>query len=146
MYLFDRTKNCSVKQVDDDLFARTTLVDTVHEMVLEMRAGLQDLQIKSVKIYMMRTPNDICKDVEKKAQDLVGQRVKPGIARIVKEKIGGCEGCYHFTDMFLETIKALKQARYRWVYVNKSKEECEKFYWNELKGTCYYFSHGHVNG
>lgn len=142
MYLFNRTKNCSVKQVGDDLFARTVLVDTVHEMVLEMSAGLHDLNIKSVKMYMMRTPHDMCKDVEKKAQDLVGCSVKPGIAKIVKEKIGGCEGCYHFTDIFLDTIKALKQGRYHWVYDNKSKQEREKYYWNDLKGTCYYYSNG----
>jgi len=140
--LFNRTKNCSVEQEGEDLWVRAALVDTVHEMAFEIRAGLHDLEIKEIKASMIRTPHPICKRVAEKAKNLTGLQIGKGMTRIVMETIGGPEGCYHYADLFMEAVKILKTGRYSWIYRNKNEEERNKEYWSELRNTCYYYTYG----
>ncbi|QNB45802.1 DUF2889 domain-containing protein [Thermanaerosceptrum fracticalcis] len=140
MYLFNRAKNYSVKLVGDELWAQVSLTDTAHEMVLEAKASLADLTIIDVKAWMVRTPHTLCKDVEKRIQSLNGIPIKSGITKIVQQKLGGPQGCYHLADLFLDMVKVIKQGKYSWVHHHYSPEERVHIFNQELKDTCYYYS------
>lgn len=142
MYLFNRTKTCTVQLLGEELQVHVLFLDTVHEMTVEIAADLNDLTIKRIKLNMIRTPFKFCRTFEGKINDLVGLPIGPGISKAVSECIGGSEGCYHLADSFLDGIKALKLGRYAWINMNKDKNEKEKFYRKELGNTCYYYSHG----
>lgn len=140
MYLFNRTKNYSIKLVDDQLWARVCMIDTAHEIVLEAKASLATLTILEVEAWMLRTPHILCKDVEKSVQRLNGIAIKPGINKIIQQKLGGTYGCYHLADLFFDMVKVIKQGKYSWVYHNYGPAERVQIFNRELKDTCYYYS------
>ncbi|MCR4441292.1 MAG: DUF2889 domain-containing protein [Peptococcaceae bacterium] len=144
MYLYNRMKNYSVEQVGNDLRIQASMIDSIHEMVLELVVGLDDSVIKKVRFDMIRTPHLlICKEMEAKARTLEGCAVGQGIAKTIKERVGGGEGCHHLVDLFVEAIKVFKQGQYRLIYHRENDRERRKeIYWSELKGTCFYYTHG----
>jgi len=144
MHLFNRMKSFSTEQVGDDLRIQGTLIDSIHEMVLELIVGLDDSVIKKVKFEVLKTGHTlICKELEAKAKSLEGCVIGPGIAKTIKEKTGGGEGCHHLVDLLLEGVKMFKQGQYRVIYYReKDEKKRREIYWNLLRGTCFYYTHG----
>lgn len=139
MYLYNRSKHCSAKLVNDALHIHSSLIDDVHEMILDMVIGSQDMVIREIAFIMMRVPYGYCKEVQKKAEEMKGIVVGPGISRLAKEKFGESSGCYHLLDLFLEGIKVYKQGSTRLLFKNNDKKAL-KLSRDKMKDTCYYFS------
>lgn len=142
MYLFQRSKTVSVKQVGENLWVQGVFIDTAHEIVVELQVGLIDSTINKVEANFVRVPHQLCVEVEKKIQGLLGVSINKGISKIIKEKTGGPQGCYHLYDLLLEAIRGIKQAHHQLTVRNKSKAEREHDFWQELQDTCYYYTHG----
>ena len=142
MYLVNRSKHCSVKEVNGDLCVKAILMDSVHEMVMEVLASSEDLLIKKVTVEMVRVPDPLCKEVIDKVKSLEGLKVGAGVTKKVMERVGHSEGCYHISDLFMEAVKALRQGQY---YLRYKKNPSPKAHFSEvkkeLKGTCYTHSH-----
>jgi len=142
MYLVNRSKHCSVKEVNGDLCVKAILLDSVHEMVMEVLASADDLFIKKVTIQMLRVPDKLCLEMVNKVKSLEGLQVGAGITKKVMEKIGQSEGCFHISDLFMEAVKALRQGQYYLRYKNSPNREGHfTEVKKELKGTCYRYSH-----
>lgn len=140
MYLFNRTKNCSVKQLDNDFLAQATFLDTSHELVMEIVVEASELIIKEINLHIIRIPHEECRQIQGKIKSLKGVAIKSGLTQLAKEKLGGPGGCAHVTDLFLEGAKALIQGRYHWRFLNMDEEEWNNIHSQELRGTCYHFS------
>jgi len=142
MYLVNRSKHCSVKEVNGDLCVKAILLDSVHEMVMEVQASADDLVIKKVTLEMLRVPDNMCRVMVDKVHELEGLKVGAGITKKVMAIVGHSEGCYHVSDLFMEAVKALRQGQfYLKARRSPSLEEHIENIKKELKGTCYYHSH-----
>lgn len=144
MFLYNKTINYSVEQTGGDLRVQTTMIDHVHEMVLELTIGLEDNVIRKVRFEMIRAPHGlVCREMEKKARTMEGCVAGRGISGVIKARLGGAEGCQHLTEMFYGAVKAFKHGQYRLIYLTeKDREKRQDIYWNQLKGTCFYYTHG----
>lgn len=142
MYLVNRSKHCSVKEVNGDLCVKAILMDSVHEMVMEVLATPEDLLIKKVTLEMVRVPDELCREVVYKVKSLEGLTIGAGITKKVMERVGHSEGCVHVSDLFMEAVKALRQGQFYLSYHNSSSPEAHfEEVKRELKGTCYTHSH-----
>jgi len=142
LYLVNRSKHCSVKEVNGDLCVKAILLDSVHEMVMEVLAAPEDLLIKKVTLEMVRVPDKMCRELVNRVQSLEGLKIGNGITKKVMATVGHSEGCYHVSDLFMEAVKALRQGKFYLHYHNSPSPEVHfKEVKKELKGTCYYHSH-----
>ena len=139
MYLYNRSKHCSVKLVDDAFHIHSVLLDDFHEMILDIVVGLEDDVIWDIGFTMRRTPYGYCHGVESLAERMKGIKIGPGISGVAKEKLGGANGCYHLLDLFMEGMKVHLQGAARLRLKNKDTEAIEAGR-RKLKGTCYYYS------
>ena len=87
--------------------ARVRVDDTFLSAELEMEVKLPDLKIESIKGRIIRSFTEDCKDNAEVLQRAIGMRVGPGITRMVKETIGGSNGCNALADMILEGCNAV---------------------------------------
>lgn len=142
MYLYNRSKHCSVKFIDDVFLIQSILLDDFHEMIMEIVIDPEDHIIRDIDFTMRRTPYDYCKGVQIKAKEMKGIKVGPGISGLAKQKLGEASGCYHLLDLFMEGIKVYKQGTARWRFKNNDTEGI-KATRKALKDTCYYYSKNH---
>ncbi len=70
----------------------------VHNFRLRLTMD-DDLTIKGVETVMDDTPYPICGEVVPNFQRLVGERIKSGWRRRVKELLGGAQGCVHLVEL-----------------------------------------------
>ena len=87
--------------------ARVRVDDTFVTAELEMELKLPDLKIVSIQGSIVRSFAEECKNNSEILQRAVGMRVGSGITRMVKETIGGPQGCNVFADMNLEGCNAM---------------------------------------
>jgi hypothetical protein len=87
--------------------ARVRVDDTFLSAELEMEVKLPDLKIVSIQGRIIRSFAEECKNNAEILQRAMGMRVGAGITRLVKETIGGPNGCNVFADMILEGCNAM---------------------------------------
>lgn len=108
--ILNYTKNihAGAENLDNgNTMARVRVDDTFMSAELEMEVKLPDLKIVSIKGKILRSFAEECKDNAEVLQRAVGMRVGSGITRLVKETIGGSNGCNVLADMILEGCNAL---------------------------------------
>ncbi|MFH2011657.1 MAG: DUF2889 domain-containing protein [Pseudomonadota bacterium] len=86
---------------------RVRLNDTFLSAGLEMEVRLPDLRIESIAGRIVRSFVEECQGNDEILQRAVGMRIGAGISRLVRESIGGTNGCNIFADMILEGCNAL---------------------------------------
>jgi len=104
------TKNVHAGAINLDngnTMARVRVDNTFLSAELEMEVKLPDLKIVSINGKIIRAFADECKNHATILQKAVGMRVGSGITRMVRETIGGSNGCNIFADMILEGCNAL---------------------------------------
>ena len=87
--------------------ARVRWDDTFLSAELEMEVKLPDLKIVSIQGRIIRSFAEECRNNAEILKRAVGMRVGSGITRLVKETIGGSNGCNVFADMILEGCNAV---------------------------------------
>jgi len=87
--------------------ARVRVDDTFLSAELEMEVKLPDLKIVSIHGRIIRSFAEECKNNAEILQRAIGMRVGSGITRLVKETIGGPNGCNVLADMILEGCNAV---------------------------------------
>lgn len=87
--------------------AKVRLDDTFLSAELEMEVKLPDLKIVSIKGGITRSFTEECKNNTEILKRAIGMRVGAGITRLVKETIGGPNGCKVFADMIMEGCNAM---------------------------------------
>lgn len=70
----------------------------VHDMTLEVTAGLPDLRITAARARMERFPHVECPEIEEAFGGLVGLSVARGYYRAVQERFGRSLGCTHLEE------------------------------------------------
>ena len=87
--------------------ARVRVDDTFLSAELEMEVKVPDLRIESIQGKVTRSFAEECKNAGDILELAVGMRVAAGITRLVKQTIGGPNGCNVMADMILEGVNAI---------------------------------------
>jgi len=129
----------------DEVMIKVSFQDGVHEMNLNIMFRVSTREIIEARAAMLRTPYDICKEVEPKVHQLVGVRVAGGVIAKVSGIVGGPGGCSHLADLAVEAIRSFIQARFRVLYHRLPGEEKVEKLKEENKGFCHTYNNLHRN-
>ncbi|MFY9175696.1 MAG: DUF2889 domain-containing protein [Peptococcia bacterium] len=141
MLIFNRSKNCSVDFIGEELVARASFLDTHHEMNLEITVNPKDMIVKKVEATIIRAPYKPCHDVAERIKVLEGIKIGRGMTKNIWERFGGRFGCVHLSDLFIDGTKALITARYSWLgLTSEDFDKTAQEVIEQLKGTCYAYT------
>jgi hypothetical protein len=70
----------------------------MHEMSMRMTID-EDLTIRAVEATMESTPFQVCSGVTANYQRLVGSSLRSGFVKLVRDRLGGAEGCTHLREL-----------------------------------------------
>jgi len=95
-------RNISIELFDagpDNVVVVGTMLDNEHLIKLEIKIYLPDEQIIGSKLYMIRVPFPVCREVEGVAESLVGLRIERGVLSEIVRRVGGRVGCSHIKEL-----------------------------------------------
>ena len=110
---------------------KTSILDTVdgrqipageplHGMWLRLTIDT-DLLIVAVDAAMDHTPYRHCSDIEPAFQKLVGERIGGGWRRMIREKLGGVQGCTHLVELLTPIATTAYQTLYEILHAKTGK-------------------------
>lgn len=108
--------------------------EPLHQMTILMILDDQFL-IHDIKVQTNYGPYRVCGDITPSYEVLKGVVIKPGISRVIREKLSGKNGCVHLTDLLkivlttaFQTIGPLKKS--------SSKDKENRF----MKNQCHVYA------
>lgn len=141
MYLFNRSISVSVRSEDQKIIiVDGTFLDTHHEMCLTLQVDLESYTIISANGELIRTPHLDCKIVKERINELRGINLSHNVRKQIQAVVGLEEGCTHLTDLALECVKGLVQAKFRLMHLNMSPEELKIELEKTLNGGCLHYN------
>ncbi|MDR3543453.1 MAG: DUF2889 domain-containing protein [Desulfosporosinus sp.] len=108
MYLFNRSISVNVRSIDNKAVTiEGTLLDSYHELYLNLEVNLESNTITSAAGELRRVPYNDCKKTQVQIQNLVGINLALNVRKQIQAAVGLDCGCTHLTDLTLECLKCL---------------------------------------
>lgn len=140
MYLFNRTISVNVRSVDDKtVTVDGFLLDSHHELCLTLGVDLESNTITSATGEFRRVPHTDCEQSQKLITNLVGVNLNRNVRKQIRVAVGLNYGCTHLTDLTLECVKGLLQARFQLMKLTMQEEELSDLVEQYLKGSCLHY-------
>lgn len=117
--------------------------DDVHDIRTRILFDYYTYKILAAEATGVGTPFEVCHQGLSIIGNLVGEQVRPGFNRVVKEKVMGKNGCMHIYELVMNSIKSALQAAARQVpdWVEDDDYQTRWTGWEMLyKDKCIYFS------
>ncbi|MDN5347012.1 MAG: hypothetical protein PWP65_576 [Clostridia bacterium] len=143
MQIFQRQLKTIVETGDPGhIIVKAHMYDTYHEMEITLTIETCSRVIKAAWGRVLRSPYDLCPKTEARLQNLIGAKVAKGVHRIVAAGVGGSEGCTHFYELVMDSLRAAVQALNHLEWANiPPGEERRAFLRRAMAGECYVYSH-----
>ncbi|MDH2433891.1 DUF2889 domain-containing protein [Pokkaliibacter sp. MBI-7] len=117
---------------------RVAAGDPFHLMRVRMTVDL-DLLIHAIEVEIASSPFDGCPNISDSYQQLVGTRIGKGWSRVMKERVGGVQGCTHVSELLVPMATTAFQTT--WHARQQLQEGGDgKSSGNGLVNTCYSWS------
>jgi hypothetical protein len=140
MYLFNRSISVNVSLKDEKTVkVNGVFLDTQHELCLTLEADLKSYTIISAVGELRRTPHADCGPVSERIKELVGVNLNRNVRKQVQAAVGLEHGCTHLTDLTLECVKGLLQAKYQLMRLTMQPAEMKVQVEQQLKGNCLHY-------
>lgn len=140
MYLFNRSISIRVHSVDGKtIIVDGFFLDSHHELCLTLGVDLESNRIISAEGELRRVPHSDCVPTQKRIEKLIGVNLNHHVRRQVQAAVGLEHGCTHLTDLTLECIKGIIQAKFRLMHLNMKAEDIDAQVQQYLAGTCQHF-------
>ena len=94
----------------DHLRVDGTLKDPDHHIEVYMVVAIRTREIIDVGARMLRQPYRTCNQAMKRAQGLIGMKIKPGLYQKLAIVVGGPSGCVHLVDILMASCKLAANA------------------------------------
>ncbi|MDP4127080.1 MAG: DUF2889 domain-containing protein [Bacillota bacterium] len=139
MYLFNRSITVNVRSVDGKILSVDGFfLDSHHEFCLTLGVDLVSNTIVSAECESRRVPHSDCELSKNKIEKLIGVDLNQHVRRQIRAAIGSEQGCTHLTDLALECIKGVIQAKFRLRRMNMQAEN-DIMIQQYLAGTCQHY-------
>lgn len=140
MNLFNRTMTVSVNTLDEDrAVAQGVFIDSHHELVLSMTVNMNNFKVLEAEGELRRAPHQDCISTDERVKNLIGIDLTHNVRRQILRAVGEEAGCTHFTELALECVKGIKQAKFHLMGLELPPEVVHSQLQDLLKGTCFHF-------
>ena len=144
VYLFNRSISVNVRTEDEKTITVTgVFLDTLHELCITLGADFESNTIISADGEFRRVPHTDCGQTQKLINNLVGVNLNSNVRKQIQVAVGLKNGCTHLTDLTLECVKGLLQAKFYLMQLTMQKEEIkgqfEQYLEKNLEGTCLHY-------
>ncbi len=140
MYLFNRSITINVRSDDEQtVTVDGFLLDTHHELCLTLGVDLKSNTITSAKGQFCRVPHTECEQSQQLINNLIGVNLNHNVRKQIQVAVGLNYGCTHITDLTLECVKGLLQARFRLMHLTMQEDEIKVLVQQYLEGSCMYY-------
>ena len=145
MYLFNRSISVNVRSVDEKtVTVDGFLLDSHHELCITLRVDLESNTITSADGEFRRVPHTDCGETQKLINKLVGVDLNRNVRRQIQVAVGLNYGCTHLTDLTLECVKGLLQAKFQLMHLTMEEEEVMGVVEQYLVGSCLHYKKAKV--
>jgi len=140
MYLFNRSISVNVRSVDEKtVTVDGFLLDSHHELCITLGVDLESNTITSADGEFRRVPYTDCGQTQKLINNLVGVVLNRNVRKQIQVAVGLNSGCTHLTDLTLECVKGLLQAKFRLMHLTMQEEEIKGLVEQYLEGSCLHY-------
>ncbi len=140
MYLFNRSISVNVRSVDEKtVTVDGFLLDSHHELCITLGVNLDSNKITSANGEFRRFPHTDCGQSQKLINNLVGVDLNRNVRKQIRVAVGLNYGCTHLTDLTLECVKGLLQARFQLMQLTMQEEEISDLVEQYLEGSCLHY-------
>ncbi len=141
MYLFNRSISVNVRSKDEKtVTVDGFFLDSHHEICLTFDVDLESYKITSAFGELRRAPHSDCEQIQVRIKELIGINLKHDVRKQIQAAIGLNEGCTHLTDLALECVKGLLQAKFVLMHRSMQPEEFYVQLGQFLEGSCLHFN------
>ncbi len=99
----------------------------IHQMIIRMLVGPPGITIQEVEVEMIDVPREQCHETRESISRLKGLQVRSGFTAIVKDLMGGNNGCAHMTALVTSMAHEVVQGYYTYfANMNEYKSEDAK--------------------
>jgi hypothetical protein len=145
MYLFNRSISINVRTEDEKtVTVDGVFLDSIHEICLTLEVDLETYSITSAESELRRAPYSDCGQIQERVKELIGINLEHDVRKQFQAAIGLNEGCTHLTDLALECVKGLLQAKGALMRRILQPEEYKVRVEQLLEGTCLHFNKSKV--
>jgi Protein of unknown function (DUF2889) len=140
MYLFNRSISINVRSQDEKAVTIDgVFMDSHHEICLTLEVDLESDIIKSAVGEIRRAPHTDCEQIHVRIKELIGVNLKQDVRKQIQAAIGLNEGCTHLTDLALECVKGLLQAKFVLMHRSMKPEDFYVKLEHFLDGSCLHY-------
>ncbi|HZK85640.1 MAG TPA: DUF2889 domain-containing protein [Desulfosporosinus sp.] len=140
MYLFNRNITVNVRTEDEKtLTVEGVFLDSHHELCITLEVDLESYKITSADGELRRVPHLDCKQTQNLISNLVGIDLNRNVRKQILLAVGLNKGCTHLTDLTLECVKGLIQARFHLMRLRMPALEIKGIVRQYLAGSCLHF-------
>ena len=141
MYLFNRSISVNVRSENEKtLTVEGFFLDSQHELCLTLEVDLASYIITSADGELRRVPHPDCSQTQKLINHLVGIDLNRNVRKQIQVAVGLNYGCTHLTDLTLECVKGLLQAKFRLMRLKTKQEEIKGLSVKYLEGNCLHYN------
>ena len=140
MYLFNRTISVNVCLVGEKtVTVNGIFLDSQHELCITLEADLESYTITSAVGELRRAPHMDCGHTQERIKELVGVNLDRNVRKQIQAAVGLEHGCTHLTDLTLECVKGIVQAKYQLMHLTMQPAEMKAQVEQQLKGSCLHY-------
>jgi len=140
LYLFNRSIFINVRSEDEKtLTVDGVFLDSLHELCLTLEVDIESYVIISADGRLRRTPHEDCGQTQKLISNLVGVDLNHNVRKQIQVAVGLGYGCTHLTDLTLECVKGVLQAKFQLMQLTMSEEAIKGLLEQSLKGSCLHY-------
>lgn len=140
MYLFNRSISVNVCLVGEKtLKVNGIFLDSLHELCITLEADLKSYTITSAEGELCRAPHADCGHTKELIKELVGVNLNRNVRKQIQAAVGLEHGCTHLTDLTIECVKGILQAKFQLMKVTMQPSEIEVQLEKHLNGSCLHF-------
>ena len=140
MYLFNRSITVNVRSLDGKLMTVDGFfLDSHHELCLTLGVNLESNTITSAEGEFRRAPHSDCGLTQEKIEKLIGVNLNRYVRKQIQAAVGLEHGCTHLTDLTLECVKGIIQAKFRLMQLNMEAKDIQSQVQQYLAGSCQHY-------
>jgi len=140
MNLFNRSISVNVcLEGKKMLKVNGVFLDSQHELCLTLEVDLDSYTITSADGELRRTPYTDCRQTNELIKKLIGINLQSNVRKQIQAAVGLGNGCTHLTDLTLECVKGLLQAKFQLLLLTMKPAEVHNQVKEQLKGTCLHY-------
>ncbi len=141
MYLFNRSISVNVHTEDHKtVIVDGFFLDTLHELCLTLEVDIESYIITSAHGELRRAPHSDCGRTQKLISNLAGVNLNCNVRKQIQVAVGLSYGCTHLTDLSLECVKGLLQAKFQLMHLTMQEEEIKGQLEQHLEGSCLHYN------